>query len=77
MLGVQYRGPEVGKGVVPYVSSPPGGRLCCNLQLSDLSRFIATVVVDENLQIGSVISKTLQNFKRLPALVAEVVPISD
>ncbi len=77
MLGVQYkrhRSSDV--GVVPYVSSPPRGSLCCNQQLSDLSRFISIVVVDENVQIGNVISETLKSYKRLPALVAEIEPIS-
>ncbi len=77
VLGIHYKRPDSGYGVVPYVSTHPGSSLCCNQQLSDLSRVMTAIFLDENLQIGSVLNKTLESYRRIPALVAEIVPIPD
>ncbi len=75
MLGVHYKGSLPDHGVVPYEASGSTS-LCCNLQLSDLSRVVTTSVHDESLQIGSVLEK-VPSSRRLPALIVEVIPISD
>ncbi len=74
MLGVHYKAPVAGNGVVAYESNDQSG-LCCNLQRSDMSRNIGIPVSDENLQIGSVLNQPHSGHfaDRLPALIAETL----
>ncbi len=74
MLGIQYKGPLVGQGVIPYETSTQAGGLCCNLQAANLSRLVNLGRVDEQFNLGTILNSGLHFLRRIPALVAEVQP---
>ena len=74
MLGIQYKGPLSGNGVVPYETSTQAAPLCCNLQAANLSRLVNLRRVDEQFNLGTILDSGLHPTTRIPALVAEVQP---
>ncbi len=74
MLGIQYKGPLAGDGVVPYEASNQEPPLCCNLQAANLSRMVNPIRKDEQFNLGTILNERLYSQRKIPALVAEVQP---
>ncbi len=66
LLGVHYKAPDAGDGVIPYNRS--------NTEQADRSRIATIQMADELLSIGSVIQPIERSHWRLPALQAEIQP---
>ncbi len=78
VLGIHYQAASddaLGTSVVPYESTGQEAPLCCNRELGNLSRVINVPMADEDLYIGYVVRSPTRTMKRIPALLAEFIPI--
>ncbi len=80
MLGIHYEAPilaALGSAVVPFETTEQSAPLCCNLQLSNLSRVVDGVIADEDLHFGYVLYGNIISTKKLPSLSSEAIPIPE
>lgn len=63
--------------MVPFESSEQSAPLCCNLEHANLSRFINLDLGDAELNEQSVLPYTTNSRRRIPALLAQVVPVPE
>ncbi len=76
VLGIHYKQPVPGTGVVPYVQSDS---LCCGLQTANLSRVQSVSTIDDdalNLGGGGVFLPGSAIYRKNLAVLAEIHPSS-